>query len=144
MKITISGVASIKDPKITKFMQACDIFESYKVAAALLEINYVLEDVKEETLDGLRNYFQHGLALAKIEFEDKLVFCHIQQVQQGDVKIENTSVIPIVDPNVSIVSDGENWGLLVNHVKHFCKGIEIEEVEIRKIKSMTWPQLITG
>ena len=140
MKITISGVASVQNSSMTKFMQACDIFEPFKVAAVLLEINYVLENAstKSKSIEELREYFDEGIKLARVEFGNDLVFCHIQQVQQDDIKIENTSVVPFVVPNVSVVSDGEEWGLVVNHIKHFCKGIKIEEGELRKIKSLTW------
>lgn len=125
---------------MTDFMQACDVFEKFKVVGSFIELQYVIETDENFSNDELKKFIKMGLAFAKAEFEKNLVYAHIQHIQFDDVKIENTSEVPIVDPEISVVSDGEKWGLVVDQIKSLCKGIEIEEGEIRKIKSMTWPQ----
>jgi len=140
-QIDIIGVASIKNDKMTKFMQHADLFQSYKVLAELIEVHYTLTyEGEDESLDKLRSHFNTGLGFAQIEFEKDLIYCHIQYVQQGDIKIENKSVVPFVTPDVSVTSDGTTFGLVIDQIKHFCPGIKIEEGEIRKIKSLSWPQ----
>jgi hypothetical protein len=139
IKIEIIGVASIQDIKTTQFMQCCDMFEKFKVAAELINLHYVLEYTGEAEKD-LSTYIQHGIDLAKVEFEKSLVFAHVQEVRQGEHTIRNISTVPYVDPEISVVSNGEKWGLVVDMIKSFCPGIKIEEGEIRKIKSLTWPQ----
>ncbi len=143
-KIDIIGVASILDPKMTKWMHATDYFQAYKVVAVLIEVHYQLEyEGEDKTIDELRNLFQYGLDMAKKEFVEKLVFCHIQKVSQNDISVENKSVVPVFNPDVSVVYDGEKntEALVVKILEYFCPGIKIEEGEIRKIKSLTWPQV---
>ena len=139
-KIDIIGIAAINNKLMTQWMQACDVFEPFKVVAEKLELHYVVET--DEIFD-IRDFISKGLEFAKAEFGDKIVYAHIQSVQRRDVKILNKSVIPIVDPEISVISDGKKWGLVVDEIKNLCDGLLIEEGEIRKIKSMSWPQHLT-
>lgn len=139
--ISIKGIAFIKDAKITALMQASDVFESFKVIAEIVELQYDLSYERDVAfnVDELSKYFQMGLDLAKQEFEDNLVMCNITQIEQDDVTVKNDKkLLPIIDPTVSVVSNGEKWELLVNAVTEFCPGIIIEEGETRKIKSVRY------
>ena len=139
--IIVKGIAFIKDPKITALMQASDVFESFKVIAEIVELQYNMSYEKEVSISAeeLPKYFQAGLDLAKEEFGDNLVMCNITQIEQDDVIVKNNKkLLPIIDPTVSVVSNGEKWELLVNAVKEFCPGIIIEEGETRKIKSVRY------
>lgn len=126
--------------EITRFMQYADMFEKFKVAAIPVELHYVLKyEGDKRTVNDLYGLIEKGLHFAELEFGDKIVFCHILSVEQDELTIQNKNILPIFSREISVVSDGDKWTLLVNIVRHFCKGIEIEEAETRRIASLRWP-----
>lgn len=141
-KITIKGVASIKNKLMTDIMQWADMFEPFKVAAETIEVGYVIQVCGGVKLNGVNinasNFFKIGLEMAKNEFSDNLVLCHIQSVEFRDVIYKNKNVPPYVHQNVSVISDGKKFGLVVDIVKQLCPGIKIHEGDLRKIKYLEW------
>lgn len=141
-RITIRGVAFIKNKMQTNMMQWADLFNSFKVVAEPIELGYViqvhdgveLKDVDTNTL----NLFEMGLEMAKNEFADRLVVCHIQSVEFDDVIYKNKKILPYVCRDVSVISDGKKFGLVVDIVKKMCPGVKIHEGDVRKIKYLEW------
>lgn len=128
-------------------MRAGDVFPPYKALAKLVSIHYVLKPTEEcepETYEELNNFIKKGIDFAHAEFGNTLVFCHIQEIEQNNISIDNTSILPFVNPEISIITDGEKEGLIVDYIKYFCPNVEIQEGEIRKIKSLAWKQTTTA
>lgn len=146
MKIEIKGVASVVlDKRMNKFMSAMDLCPPYKAYATLLSICYVIELKEELPLEELKKLFDTGISLAHTEFGEGLVFCHIQSVKQNDIEIHNVRhALPYCSRQISLVSDGEKEGLVVNYLKRFCEGIVIEEGDVRRVVSLSWPAAIAS
>jgi hypothetical protein len=136
MKIIIKGFAISKDPTLTTFMQAADMFENFKVLGKQLNICYKIED--EEPLTDLQGYFIITHQTMLKEFGKNLVFGYIQQIViDENAIIKNNIIPPYFDKNISVISTGQKWGLLVDLVKSF-KELTFEEAELRKIKSISF------
>lgn len=138
MKITIKGIAIIRNPTMTAFMQAADLFERFKVVGDIINLHYEYEEDGEANGDVA---IVVGQTAMKNQFKDKLIFGYIQtaEYKSGDVVVKHTNKIlaPVFDNNISVVSTGKKWCLLVDVLKKFPE-LEYEEGEVRKIKTLTF------
>ena len=133
VKVKITGFAIIKDPMMTKIMQAADVFEKHKVVANMIDINYVIEE--KELLSENKMYAILGHKAMLKQFMPNLVFGYIHQIEVDDVVLKNDIMVPYVDNTISVFSAGQKWGLLVDVLKSY-KELEYEESDLRKIKSI--------
>ena len=135
-KVKIKGVAIVKEPTISAFMQAADVFEKHKVAIKMVDICYTMEEeLQSENDEDLIPIPILGHKAMLNEFMPNLVFGYIKEVEVNNTVLENRTMPPYVDSNISIISNGLKCGLLVDFVKQF-KELEYEEGDLRKIKSI--------
>lgn len=108
--------AFVVNDKISKFMQAADVFDKHKVVYLDLDLKYFVKNTKtgeESELETEKFYVE----LAKNEFGDNLILLF------GKEK-------PLfINPNVQVVSNGEKWGRLIDVLKYYYKNIEFSHDE---------------
>src|SRR5690606_2374064 len=94
--------ALIIDSPRTEFMQACDVFEKFKVLYHDIVLRYKLdnEEVKDEATIEI---------LAKYEFGNKLI------------ALLGASEPKYINENIKVLSNGKNWALLKDYIDNVYK-----------------------
>src|SRR5690606_16349366 len=96
--------ALIIDSPKTEFMQACDVFEKFKVLYHDIVLDYRYEnDNNEEVKITDENIL---IACAKVEFGDKLI------------ALLGASEPKYINENIKVLSNGSNWILLKDFIKN--------------------------
>lgn len=100
------------DSKITKFMQAADVFEKSKVVASVQKISVEYKEDIDLTIE----YAGKIIEKIKEELEEQgqlVVFIHLDSIIVDDVVTENMGDIPpYINKSIRAISDGEHWIML--------------------------------
>ena len=137
--VLIKGVAILQDKNRTSFMQAADVFGSYKVVGERISLQYVLRhDEGEKPYDEPGCYYVIGMSSAKQEFGDKLIFSYITGIEVDGKFTPNRIIPPFNNKEVSCISDGKNFFLLVDWLKSSFPELKLTEGEVRRINKITF------
>lgn len=117
---------------MTKFMQAADMFEPWKVLGKLTNIVVTLDEVPtDEQLQKLQDTIKQGFEKDK----ERVSFVYIVDCEGRDHTIE-----PYVDLSVKAISNGEQWGMFDENLRKY--GLVVETDNYRALKSVKTPYRI--
>lgn len=111
-------VAIVGDKLKTNFMQAADVFEQGKVLGEPVEFSYgALNFTKEEAIAQLRDVLSEKFIVSFISAEDD-------------------KVLPYVNTDVRVVSNGNKWGILADWIRKEYPHLEVITDEYKFIKEV--------
>ena len=126
----------------TQFMQAADVFEKFKILGERLSICYEIKPEDDPQYENIVNYIIDGIKAAQQEFGKNLIFIHItgieKQTESGKTFTNNTTIVPFFNKDISVISNGKQWFLLVDFIKGAAPELRVTEGPVRTISEISF------
>ena len=122
--ITIAG-----DKRTTKFMQAADVWEKFKVHGVVQQVHVEIE-CKEDVIYKVAAAYLLHIVKSYEETGHICSFVHLVRIVNGDtIHLNTQGKVPYWrNREVRAISDGKKWGMLEECVEKVC-GLKIEPLE---------------
>lgn len=96
----------------TKFMQAADMFESFKVACTVHVMRATITNPEKLTYENAATIIKYSSEIN--DKECRVLVMHLIEIINGDTILRNTTpkVPPYFAPGVKVLSNGAQWWLI--------------------------------
>jgi hypothetical protein len=132
-KSTIKFLVIIGEAKMTKMMQAFDMFEPSKVLGEIKEIVFSLEDGILADEERVRKTLQNSEWIFK-EAGKQLIFMHFISYTNDNVTVSNNGTItPFFDKTVRCISNGNQFFMFDDFIRNYTR-LEVKTNEHRFIE----------
>lgn len=127
-KYSMTLLMLFQNVRITRFMQAADVFEAGKVV--ITQKTCVAYTEIPVTIEHCQKMMEQIAIQQRTADKDDLkpVVVHVVSFQnENTITLNNNLVAPFIDKSVRCVSDGENWGVLANMLRDIGVNVQTDQ-----------------